>query len=96
MNISHHINCKYRRLAQLLNLIKHPANCDQRKLQNTPLFLKKGEGLGEGKNLFSREKKFFSSLSEPFHFDRIACRNCDNRHIGGDAAAGIAAGPQPC
>ena len=30
----------------------------------TPLFLKKGEGLGEGKNLFSREKKF--SLS-PAH-----------------------------
>ena len=29
--------------------------------KNTSLFLKKGEGLGEGKNLFSREKKFFLS-----------------------------------
>ena len=29
--------------------------------KTTPLFLKKGEGLGEGKNLFSREKKFFPS-----------------------------------
>ena len=32
----------------------------------TPLFLKKGEGLGEGKNLFSREKKFFPSPIKPF------------------------------
>ena len=30
-------------------------------IKNTPLFLKRGEGLGEGKNLFSREKKFFPS-----------------------------------
>ena len=35
-------------------------------LKNTPLFLKKGEGLGEGKNLFSREKKFFPSPIKPF------------------------------
>ena len=35
--------------------------CDQREQQNTSLFLKRGEGLGEGKNLFSREKKFFPS-----------------------------------
>ena len=34
--------------------------------QNTSLFLKKGEGLGEGKNLFSREKKFFPSPIKPF------------------------------
>ena len=34
--------------------------------KNTPLFLKKGEGLGEGKNLFSREKKFFPSPIKPF------------------------------
>ena len=58
MNISHHTNCKYRRLAQLLNLIKHPANCDQRELQNTPLFLKEKGGAGERGNFFSREKKF--------------------------------------
>ena len=36
------------------------------EVQNTPLFLKKGEGLGEGKNLFSREKKFFPSPIKPF------------------------------
>ena len=30
------------------------------------LFLKRGEGLGEGKNLFSREKKFFPSPIKPF------------------------------
>jgi len=35
-------------------------------LKNTPLFLKRGEGLGEGKNLFSREKKFFPSPIKPF------------------------------
>jgi hypothetical protein len=29
--------------------------------QNTSLFLKRDEGSGEGKNLFSREKKFFPS-----------------------------------
>ena len=40
--------------------------CDQREKQNTPLFLKKGEGSGEGKNLFSREKKFFPSPVKPF------------------------------
>ena len=34
--------------------------------KNTSLFLKKGEGLGEGKNLFSREKKFFPSPIKPF------------------------------
>ncbi len=34
--------------------------------KNIPLFLKKGEGLGEGKNLFSREKKFFPSPIKPF------------------------------
>jgi hypothetical protein len=28
---------------------------------NTPLFLKRDGGLGEEKNFFSREKKFFSS-----------------------------------
>ena len=39
---------------------------DKLELQNTPLFLKKGEGLGEGKNLFSREKKFFPSPTKPF------------------------------
>ena len=35
-------------------------------IKNTPLFLKRGEGLGEGKNLFSREKKFFHSPIKPF------------------------------
>ena len=40
-------------------------------LKNTPLFLKRGEGLGEGKpgadvRLFSREKKFFPSPIKPF------------------------------
>ena len=40
--------------------------CDKLEQQNTPLFLKKGEGLGEGKNLFSREKKFFPSPIKPF------------------------------
>ncbi|MBE6391681.1 MAG: DUF1559 domain-containing protein [Lentisphaerae bacterium] len=39
---------------------------DKLEPQNTPLFLKKGEGLGEGKNLFSREKKFFPSPIKPF------------------------------
>ena len=39
---------------------------DKLEVQNTPLFLKKGEGLGEGKNLFSREKKFFPSPIKPF------------------------------
>ena len=34
--------------------------------KNIPLFLKKGEGMGEGKNLFSREKKFFPSPIKPF------------------------------
>ena len=34
--------------------------------ETTPLFLKKGEGMGEGKNLFSREKKFFPSPIKPF------------------------------
>ena len=39
--------------------------------ETTPLFLKKGEGLGEGKpgadvRLFSREKKFFPSPIKPF------------------------------
>ena len=34
--------------------------------KTTSLFLKKGEGLGEGKTLFSREKKFFPSLIKPF------------------------------
>ena len=29
--------------------------------KHIPLFLKRDEGLGEGKNLFSREKKFFPS-----------------------------------
>ena len=28
---------------------------------NTPLFLKRDEGSGEGKDFFSREKKFFPS-----------------------------------
>ena len=28
---------------------------------STPLFLKRGGGSGEGKNFFSREKKFFPS-----------------------------------
>ena len=46
-------------------------SCDQREQQNTPLFLKRGEGLGEGKpgadvRLFSREKKFFLSPIKPF------------------------------
>ena len=31
------------------------------RYQNTPLFLKRDGGLGEGKNFFSREKKFFLS-----------------------------------
>ena len=35
--------------------------CDRREQQNTSLFLKRGEGLGEGKNFFSHEKKFFPS-----------------------------------
>ncbi|MBE6392424.1 MAG: prepilin-type N-terminal cleavage/methylation domain-containing protein, partial [Lentisphaerae bacterium] len=40
-------------------------------LKNTPLFLKRGEWLGEGKpgadvRLFSREKKFFPSPIKPF------------------------------
>ena len=39
---------------------------DKLESQNTSLFLKKGEGLGEGKNLFSREKKFFPSPIKPF------------------------------
>ena len=44
---------------------------DKLEVQNTPLFLKKGEGLGEGKpgadvRLFSREKKFFPSPIKPF------------------------------
>ena len=39
---------------------------DKLELQNTSLFLKNGEGLGEGKNLFSREKKFFPSPIKPF------------------------------
>ena len=39
---------------------------DQRERRNTSLFLKKGEGLGEGKNLFSREKKFFPSPIKSF------------------------------
>ena len=39
---------------------------DKQEVQNTSLFLKKGEGLGEGKNLFSREKKFFPSPIKPF------------------------------
>ena len=39
---------------------------DKLEVQNTPLFLKKGEGLGEGKNLFSRETKFFPSPIKPF------------------------------
>ncbi len=34
--------------------------------KSTPLFLKKGEGLGEGKKLFSREKKFFPSPINAF------------------------------
>ena len=29
--------------------------------KHTPLFLKKDRGSGEGKNFFSREKKFFPS-----------------------------------
>ncbi|MBQ9089251.1 MAG: prepilin-type N-terminal cleavage/methylation domain-containing protein [Lentisphaeria bacterium] len=41
-------------------------SCDKLEQQNTPLFLKRGEGLGEGKNLFSREKKFFPSPIKPF------------------------------
>ena len=44
------------------------SRCDQREQQNTPLFLKRGEGLGEGKKLFSREKKF---LLSPAHFTLI-------------------------
>ena len=44
------------------------SRCDQREQQNTRLFLKSGEGLGEGKNLFSREKKF---LLSPAHFTLI-------------------------
>ena len=34
--------------------------------KSTSLFLKRREGLGEGKNLFSREKKFFPSPVKPF------------------------------
>ena len=34
--------------------------------KKVPLFLKKGESLGEGKPLFSREKKFFPSPMKPF------------------------------
>ena len=34
--------------------------------KSTSLFLKRREGLGEGKNLFSREKKFFPSPMKPF------------------------------
>ena len=45
---------------------KRAASSDKLEQQNTPLFLKKGEGLGEGKNLFSREKKFFPSPIKPF------------------------------
>ncbi len=39
---------------------------DQREQQNTPLFLKRGEVLGEGENLFSRKKKFSPSPIKPF------------------------------
>ena len=64
-------------------------------LKNTPLFLKRGEGLGEGKpgadvRLFSREKKFFPFPREPFHFDRIAGCDSHYRHSGGDSASGFA------
>ncbi|MBE6357933.1 MAG: prepilin-type N-terminal cleavage/methylation domain-containing protein [Lentisphaerae bacterium] len=53
---------------------------DQRERRNTSLFLKKGEGLGEGKNLFSREKKFFPSPIKPFTLIEllvtVAQQNC--------------------
>ena len=65
---------------------------DKLELQNTSLFLKKGEGLGEGKNLFSREKKFFPFPREPFHFNRTARRYCDNRNSGGNSASCPATG----
>ncbi len=58
-------------------------------LKNTPLFLKRGEGLGEGKNLFSREKKFFPSSQERIYLDRTSCRNCNYRYFGSDPSAGI-------
>ena len=46
--------------------------CDKLE-QNYPAFLEKRRGVrGEGKNLFSREKKFFPFPREPFHFNRTA------------------------
>ena len=45
---------------------KHLPNFATNWSKITPLFLKKGEGLGEGKNLFSREKKFFPSPIKRF------------------------------
>ena len=40
-------------------IFENPAATTER--QNSSLFLKRDEGSGEGKNFFSREKKFFPS-----------------------------------
>ena len=57
-------------------------------ISKSTAFLEKGSGVwGEGKNLFSREKKFFPSSQERIHFNRIARCNCYHRHSGGNFAA---------
>ena len=54
-------------------------------------FLEKGSGVwGEGKNLFSREKKFFPSSQERIHFNRTA--RCHRHHC--DPCSNIAPGTQ--
>lgn len=46
-------------------LIRRFADHDGIRLKKTSLFLKREGGAGEGKNFFSREKKFFLSPASP-------------------------------
>ena len=61
-------------------------------VSNTPLFLKKDGGSGEGKNFFSREKKFFPSPDSRSFSGTEDDELVDGAAHGGVEAAGVPAG----